>query len=214
MPTDSDPSSQRHFIHLDMLRGLCALGVVVGHLRGFLLVDFGSLHTPSLADRMLYFFAGLGHQSVLAFFALSGFLVGGKALTAIVAGTWSWGAYLVARLTRLWTVVVPALIVTLALDRTGTWLTAGNGYDGAYFRILASGPGILNPADNSFTTLLANIAFLQTIASPVFGTNGPLWSLANEFWYYVVFPLAAWTFSRNAPRTWICSSPRATTSPA
>jgi peptidoglycan/LPS O-acetylase OafA/YrhL len=31
--------------------------------------------------------------------------------------------------------------------------------------------------------------FLQTILAPTFGTNGPLWSLANEFWYYVLFPL-------------------------
>jgi peptidoglycan/LPS O-acetylase OafA/YrhL len=30
---------------------------------------------------------------------------------------------------------------------------------------------------------------MQTITSPVFGLNSPLWSLANEFWYYMLFPL-------------------------
>jgi peptidoglycan/LPS O-acetylase OafA/YrhL len=25
---------------------------------------------------------------------------------------------------------------------------------------------------------------------PTFGSNGPMWSLANEFWYYVLFPCA------------------------
>jgi peptidoglycan/LPS O-acetylase OafA/YrhL len=30
---------------------------------------------------------------------------------------------------------------------------------------------------------------MQTIVAPVFGSNGPLWSLANEFWYYLTFPL-------------------------
>ena len=30
---------------------------------------------------------------------------------------------------------------------------------------------------------------MQTILCPVFGSNGPLWSLANEFWYYVLFPV-------------------------
>jgi peptidoglycan/LPS O-acetylase OafA/YrhL len=39
------------------------------------------------------------------------------------------------------------------------------------------------------STLLGNLAFVQTIAVPTYGTNGPLWSLANEFWYYVLFPL-------------------------
>jgi len=32
---------------------------------------------------------------------------------------------------------------------------------------------------------------MQTIIAPVFGSNGPLWSLANEFWYYLLFPLVA-----------------------
>jgi peptidoglycan/LPS O-acetylase OafA/YrhL len=39
-------------------------------------------------------------------------------------------------------------------------------------------------------TFLGNLFFLQTILCPTFGSNGPLWSLANEFWYYVLFPVA------------------------
>ena len=38
--------------------------------------------------------------------------------------------------------------------------------------------------------LVGNLFFVQTVSVPVYGTNGPLWSLANEFWYYVLFPLA------------------------
>jgi peptidoglycan/LPS O-acetylase OafA/YrhL len=37
---------------------------------------------------------------------------------------------------------------------------------------------------------LGNLFFLQTIFCATFGSNGPLWSLANEFWYYVLFPVA------------------------
>jgi len=37
--------------------------------------------------------------------------------------------------------------------------------------------------------LPANVFFLQTITVPVYGSNSPLWSLANEFWYYLLFPL-------------------------
>jgi peptidoglycan/LPS O-acetylase OafA/YrhL len=32
--------------------------------------------------------------------------------------------------------------------------------------------------------------FVQTIIVDTFGTNGALWSLANEFWYYLLFPMA------------------------
>jgi peptidoglycan/LPS O-acetylase OafA/YrhL len=34
-----------------------------------------------------------------------------------------------------------------------------------------------------------NLAMCQTVLAPVFGSNGPLWSLANEFWYYLIGPL-------------------------
>jgi peptidoglycan/LPS O-acetylase OafA/YrhL len=36
--------------------------------------------------------------------------------------------------------------------------------------------------------MIGNYAFLQGIYVPTFGSNGPLWSLANEFWYYIAFP--------------------------
>jgi peptidoglycan/LPS O-acetylase OafA/YrhL len=39
-----------------------------------------------------------------------------------------------------------------------------------------------------------NIFFLQTISIPCFGTNSPLWSLANEFWYYLLLPLLLTVF--------------------
>ena len=34
-----------------------------------------------------------------------------------------------------------------------------------------------------------NLFYLQTIVCHSYGSNGPLWSIANEFWYYVLFPL-------------------------
>ena len=104
-----------------------------------------------------------------------------------------------ARLARLWTVVVPALLLTLALDFTGMAVSGGRGYDGSLFGLLSSGPSLNAPIDHSFTTFLANLAFLQTISAPVYGSNGPLWSLANEFWYYVAFPLAASALLVPAP---------------
>jgi peptidoglycan/LPS O-acetylase OafA/YrhL len=178
-------------VHLDMLRGLAALAVVIDHMRGFLLVHYGALQAPGFADKALYLLTGLGHQAVIAFFALSGYLVGGKALKNMLSGSWSGPQYMVARLARLWTVVIPALEMTLALDIVGRALGGGAGYDGVYWNLLSSGPHSGEPADNSLATFFANAFFLQTIVAPAYGTNGPLWSLANEFWYYVIFSLAA-----------------------
>jgi peptidoglycan/LPS O-acetylase OafA/YrhL len=53
------------------------------------------------------------------------------------------------------------------------------------------GPGA-GGVDDSWWTFLGNLTFLQTIYVGIFGSNGPMWSLANEFWYYIMFPLAAW----------------------
>src|SRR6202030_1593882 len=50
---------------------------------------------------------------------------------------------------------------------------------------------------------LGNLFFVQTILCRTFGSNGPLWSLANEFWYYVLFPLglfAGLAWAKYSPR--------------
>jgi peptidoglycan/LPS O-acetylase OafA/YrhL len=46
--------------------------------------------------------------------------------------------------------------------------------------------------------LVGNIAFLQGILVPPFGSNAPLWSLAYELWYYVAFPLFYFAAARSA----------------
>jgi peptidoglycan/LPS O-acetylase OafA/YrhL len=171
-----------------MLRGLAALGVVFGHVRSFIFVDYGAVATHSAPVQLFYFVTGLGHQCVLAFFALSGFLVGGSALQQILDGKWSWPRYLLRRITRLWVVLIPALLLTLGLDSAGEILGGHVGYEGNFYHLIGSGPTVLSPTDLSMTTFAGNVLFLQTILTPVFGTDGPLWSLANEFWYYAMFP--------------------------
>jgi peptidoglycan/LPS O-acetylase OafA/YrhL len=77
--------------------------------------------------------------------------------------------------------------------------------------ILAIGIGIgtLEPASADFSranefsglTFLANLVGLQTVVVKNFGANYALWSLANETWYYVLFPLLLLVLSgRGMPR--------------
>jgi peptidoglycan/LPS O-acetylase OafA/YrhL len=175
--------------NLDLLRGLAALAVCAGHLRAFLFVDFEQVTSSGIFDRLFYLATGLGHQAVVVFFVLSGYLVGGSVLTAYQAGRWSWTHYALRRMTRLWVVLLPALLLTWALDSLGRhWGHAG--YEGAFGSLYGSGPTVAAPADLRASTFLGNALFLQTIAVKCYGTNGPLWSLANEFWYYALFPLA------------------------
>jgi peptidoglycan/LPS O-acetylase OafA/YrhL len=178
--------------NLDLLRGVAAFLVLASHLRAYIFQSFGELAHTDVLTRAFYFTTGLGHQAVIIFFALSGFLVGGKAFQDILDRRFSWSRYLLRRLTRLWIVIIPALLLTLIFDSIGSWLSHGIGYDGSFRGIYSQGPLAPRGADDSLLAFVGNLLFLQTIYVPTFGSNGPMWSLANEFWYYIVFPLAAW----------------------
>ena len=47
-----------------------------------------------------------------------------------------------------------------------------------------------------------NLFFLDTDSTPGFGSNGPLWSLNHEFWYYLGFPLLVFAVVRGS-RWWV-----------
>jgi peptidoglycan/LPS O-acetylase OafA/YrhL len=189
---------------LDLIRGGAALLVLAGHLRAYIFQSFSQLSEAgihvSMIDKVFYFVTSLGNEAVMIFFALSGFLVGGKALGDLLNGTFSWVRYGTRRLTRLWIVIIPSIILTLCFDALGFHLTGGHGYNGEYLQLYASGPLGPYAEAHNVKVIAGNILFLQTISVPTFGTNGPMWSLANEFWYYVGIPLAGWlVVARGAP---------------
>jgi peptidoglycan/LPS O-acetylase OafA/YrhL len=178
---------------LDLVRGLSALLVLLAHVRGFVLLDLAELDAAGIVTKAFYFATGVHHQAVMVFFVLSGYFVGGSVLETLNKGRFSTQHYVLARLSRLWVALVPALLLTLAFDLAGR-SSNPEAYAGALRSCFMSGPEPGNSADLSAQTFCGNLFFLQTISMPVFGSNGPLWSLANEFWYYVLFPLAALGF--------------------
>jgi len=175
---------------LDLVRGLSALLVMLGHIRGFIFLHFGDLRSAGFLTKSFYFATSLGHQAVMVFFVLSGYFVGGSILSALSKDRFTWRGYATARLTRLWMVLVPALVLTFGIDLLGSHWSPG-AYAGGLHASFMSGPASDQPAAHDIMTFLGNLFFVQTVSVPVFGSNGPLWSLANEFWYYVMFPLGA-----------------------
>jgi peptidoglycan/LPS O-acetylase OafA/YrhL len=190
-------AEHREIVWFNAVRGIAALEVCVSHLRSFLFVNFAAVARPTVLDRLFYFATGLGHEAVVIFFVMSGWLVGGSVWRQQREGRFSWRDYGTARLTRLWLVLIPALIWTEAVDHLGISMAGGEGYDGSRFDLSSSGPGDGAPLDLSMRTFAGNALFLQTILVPVLGTNGPLWSLAYEFWYYAAFPLLAFAWHRR-----------------
>ena len=176
---------------LDSTRWVAALLVAAGHMRNFLMVDWSAVTHHTLVTTLFYWATGFGRMAVIVFFVLSGYLVGGRALAAVEAGRFSLQSYALSRFSRLYPPLIAAMVLTALLDTVGLRYCNALGfydYPNSY-----QVTGETQPVSESLTahTALFNLLFLQTIIAPDFGSNSPLWSLANEFWYYVFCPLVA-----------------------
>lgn len=180
---------------MDAMRALAAFAVVLTHCRDFLMVDYSG----AILWAPFYFITGIGHQAVIVFFVLSGFWIGRSTLRNLEQPDF-WRQYLVARLSRLLIVLVPALMLGGALDVLGAriWQLP------LYFAGTTHSMEPLSAAALSPLTFAGNLAFLQGILVPSLGSNGPLWSLACEFWFYLWFPalVSAW---RGKPKVFLAS---------
>jgi peptidoglycan/LPS O-acetylase OafA/YrhL len=174
---------------MDAWRSIAALLVVISHARDIVMQPYGG----SLTLAPFYAVTGFGHSAVVLFFVLSGFWISRTALARIERSDF-WRGYLVDRLTRLLIVLGPAVVLGGALDWIGLrWLD---------LPIYHGQTGALSLPEDTASRLtlaigLGNLVFLQTIAVPPFGTNGPLWSLAWEFWFYLWFAALAWLMLRK-----------------
>jgi peptidoglycan/LPS O-acetylase OafA/YrhL len=177
--------TERTSAHLDLIRGGAALAVMLGHVRGLFFLDYPELVNPSILSRVLYAITGFGHQAVVVFFVLSGYFIGTSVCESMKARRWSWRIYLINRLTRLQLVLLPALILGCIWDQIGMRIPqAASFYYGGLYKYYLPSVAFRSTA----TVFFGNLFFLQSVISPVFGSNGPLWSLSYEFWYYILFP--------------------------
>lgn len=159
--------------YLDLLRLLAALAVFLGH------ASF-----PEFTGDAIRMPDQLPHEAVIVFFVLSGYVISYVAHTREARGP----DYLVSRAARIYSVAVPALVITLAVDlwliRTGTELEFVRPYQIAEW-------WKYTPVFATFTT---DIWFLDENAF----SNVPYWSLCYEVWYYLAF--AALFFLRGRQR--------------
>ena len=148
-------------LYLELLRLLAATEVVLFHINGFAL-----LGGHRAAWNMF------GHEAVVVFFVLSGFVIAFAADTREKTPK----AYLISRLTRIYSVAVPCLLATLLFDRIGQALMPQL-YDG----LVTDGSALVRLALGS---LFLNESW--TVSAQMF-SNTPYWSIAYEFWYYMIF---------------------------
>lgn len=156
-------------IYLDIVRFTAAFLVYVYHSNNRLLVK-------DILPASNY-----GHSSVIVFFVLSGFVI------AYVTATKesNFPAYAASRISRVFVVTIPAIVLTLVLDSIGREL---------YPKLYASYPWDQFIPRIAGATLLANEVWTVSIT---FFSNVPYWSICYEWWYYVGFAMLVFLPART-----------------
>ncbi len=152
-------------LYLDVMRLAAAILVLLSH---FAYPRFSD------GDWMIIRKLNLGSDAVVLFFVLSGFVIAFAAERRDRdASTFAFN-----RATRLYSVVIPAMILTLLCDSIARTAVPG-AYDDVFWYGTESIP----------KQILSVLTFShEGWGNGVrFGTNGPLWSLGYEAWYYAFF---------------------------
>lgn len=185
-------STQKSIWLIDLLRWVSAGLVVLSHARDNMMADYAASGATGSAVKLWYFATGLGHQAVVIFFVLSGYLVGGRLwLQYVEAPTVgrSLRDYFAHRFSRVYIVLAPAILITWGFDSVGaSWFAAAHIYDRTGW---SHSLDFVANARLTVPTALCNLADLQVAFCSPFGSNGPLWSLSYEWFYYVTFPALA-----------------------
>jgi peptidoglycan/LPS O-acetylase OafA/YrhL len=161
-----------HFLNFS--RAAAALLVLFFHIRTALVVPYDSLNAHNWFTKALFVISSFGHDAVIIFFVLSGYLVGGSVLKLDMKSSDDLRAYWIDRAVR----IGPVLIATTAFSTALQHATP------------------LFECNDTTTTVLGNALAFQNLLVRPLCNNLPLWSISNEVIYYLVFPVMVATFSR------------------
>jgi peptidoglycan/LPS O-acetylase OafA/YrhL len=156
-------------IYLDVIRFTAAILVFISHVPGF-------------AGGWLWQIAGFGHEAVVVFFVLSGFVI---SYVVFEKGEDA-KSYAVSRLSRIYSVVFPALFITLFLYYIGLELNE-EAFD-----------SVVETIDKPFWTVFTALTFTNQswVATPILW-NLPYWSLGYEVLYYIFFGVFIYSNGRK-----------------
>ena len=171
----AQPISRTFSLYLDLFRIVAALIVVGAHAT-----------MPAISGNRYVF--PFGEDAVQAFFVLSGFVIA----SVVDRREASFRAFAVARLSRLWSVLIPALLIGPLLVHLAFHFWH-EGFLVQYQANIFSSEVLRSIA----TALFSNEIWFISL-TPEF--NIPLWSIGFEAWYYAIF--AIYTFGSKRFR-WI-----------
>jgi peptidoglycan/LPS O-acetylase OafA/YrhL len=187
---------------LDVLRGVLALEVLLGHARSLLWMPWWKWsQMPHSKLGMLCGYASgilkFGSDAVMVFFVLSGFFIHLR-----LSADWTQGKphpldvgnFLKRRARRILPPYYAALLLTVLLDVVGAGL----------FHTLYDGRTV-DPMMNEkrqmggfhTASVIPALLAMPNLLGIRFGTNGALWSVGMEVLYYLLYPAFAWLWIRS-----------------
>jgi peptidoglycan/LPS O-acetylase OafA/YrhL len=165
-------------LYLDATRFSAAALVVLAHY-----LQYGVVQ--GAAGRFL---PQMGREAVVIFFVLSGFVIASSTESKQLSAR----AYIVARCARIYSVVLPILLLAFAFAGIGAWLfhvPVPNLYQVARAYVYLP-----------FHLLFAGEMWTLSIEPPLLA---PYWSLGYEVWYYVLFGVM---FYLRGTRRWLVAA--------
>jgi peptidoglycan/LPS O-acetylase OafA/YrhL len=185
-PTRSQPQAYRYSpltsTALDAVRVFASQLVLFGHAISMLGLWPGiqEPHAPYLQN-----------VAVVIFFVLSGNLIAYAVLQKLGAPGYGFRSYFVDRFSRIYTGLVPALFVVLALDLAHLrWAPATFEYvRNLDLRTFVGNVLMLQhlPGLNAIASRMPTAALQQAVDIEAFGSARPLWTAALEWWLYLFF---------------------------
>jgi peptidoglycan/LPS O-acetylase OafA/YrhL len=165
--------------YLDLLRVIAALLVLVAHLSD-----------PAITDGTITLPNQIGYSAVMIFFVLSGYVISYVATER----EFTLSDFAVSRIARLYSVVIPALIVTMLADiivlHARPFFMADELVDGIPTYQYEKWPKYI----------IMNLLFANNtwwVGRETEFSNGVYWSMCFEVYYYVIFAVAFYLKSVN-----------------
>lgn len=102
MSSESKGYIKPHYYWLDTMRFVAAFMVLLSHARNTFFPPFDGLplDQQNILSMAFTLFCRMGHEAVIVFFVLSGFLVGGRGFERIKDGTMHVGSYAIISFAR------------------------------------------------------------------------------------------------------------------
>lgn len=151
-----------HYYWLDALRFIAAFMVLLSHARNTFFPAFGDLPVgqQNIFSMAFTMFCRMGHEAVIVFFVLSGFLVGGRGFERMKNDTMNVGSYAIDRFAR----IIPPLLAAIIFYYITSLVIPGTPF--------------------SWVTAIGNLFSLQGICCK--SLVSPFWSLSYEVWFYII----------------------------